>query len=74
MDKTCSECGGPIETSQKVEKVPYGRPIQFTLELMVPVHTCKKETCGFSYTDFEAEEIIDKAIAAELAKRKKPNE
>lgn len=67
--KKCGDCGGPVDTQQKMEKVPYGRPIQFTLEIEIPVHKCKNSSCAIEFYDMDAEELIDNAIKVELAKR-----
>jgi hypothetical protein len=53
----CSECGGK-EVSTFMELAEFGQPE----EIYVPVRKCGD--CGFSWTDWEAEEIFDLQLKA----------
>jgi hypothetical protein len=65
-DKTeCPNCDLEVEFKQTLEEdiVCFGMEFEIskTVTVTVPVYTCP--ACGFAYTDSEAEEIRDKAVA-----------
>lgn len=63
---SCGHCGEQnVKTTMETEEFDYGIPPNvMKIKTVVPVRTCN--TCGFQFTDWEAEEIHDAAVAAAL--------
>jgi len=62
----CPVCAGPeVRTAMEVETFLYGKdPNAAELTARVPVRTC--DSCGFQFTDFEAEHARHEAICRNL--------
>lgn len=64
-EKECPDClSKDLSAKAEIESVPYGCPVQFTLQVEIEVYTCK--ACGISWTGHEASEKIDRAVAEKL--------
>ncbi len=62
---SCPQCDSiEVWVRQETEEFKYGdarKPLtQVTLSVAIPVWTCR--TCGFEWTDYVAEELIDKKV------------
>lgn len=65
---SCPSCGhANCEEKIELEKFPYGDPVEIDLEVMVPV--CRCPQCTFTWTDYRAEEIRDRAVSRLRARR-----
>jgi C4-type Zn-finger protein len=61
-DIRCPSCGSEdVKTALETEEFDWGCPVETKIKAVVPVRTC--DECGFQFTDWEAEEIRDQAVA-----------
>ena len=64
LDRCADCCKTNVVVKKEIEKVPYrlngGDGTDYYVDVVVPIHTCLD--CNLSWTDYVAEELIDKAV------------
>ena len=71
MGRRCAECGSEHITREEIDrKFPYrAGEEEVILNCKIPIYVC--ESCGYSWYNHEAEEIMDEYIEDYLEKNKK---